>query len=126
VDAHGHLVGSQVLGEVARVINSELGPEDSLVRYGGDEFIILMPRRSREEALAVVRQVRRRLNRALFLQKEGINLQVTASYGLATLPRDARDRETLLKIADRAMFCSKGRGKDGIMVGRDLTPAPEA
>jgi diguanylate cyclase (GGDEF)-like protein len=125
VDTHGHLLGSQVLGELARVIHSALGPEDSLVRYGGDEFIILMPRRSREEALAVVRQVRRRLNRALFLQKEGINLQVTASYGLATLPRDARDRETLLKIADRAMFCSKGRGKDGIMVGRDLTPAPE-
>ena len=43
VDTHGHLLGSQVLGEVARVINAVLRPDDSLVRYGGDEFIILMP-----------------------------------------------------------------------------------
>ena len=124
VDAHGHLVGSQVLGEVARVINSELGPEDSLVRYGGDEFIILLPDCSQEKALEAVRRLRRTINRAVFLQKEGIDLRLTASYGVATLPQDAQDRETLLKIADQAMFRSKGRGKDGIMVGRDLTPVP--
>ena len=125
VDTHGHLLGSQILGEVARVINSVLRPNDSLVRYGGDEFIILMPHCSQKEALAVVRGMRRTINSTLFLQKEGINLQITASYGIATLPQDAQDRETLLRIADRAMFRSKGRGKDGIMVGQDLTPAPE-
>ncbi|MFZ5450377.1 MAG: diguanylate cyclase [Thermodesulfobacteriota bacterium] len=123
VDTHGHLLGSQILGEVARVINSVLRPEDSLVRYGGDEFIILMPQTSQEEALGVVRQLRRTVNSSLFLQKEEINLRLTASYGIATLPQDAQDRETLLRIADRAMFRSKGRGKDGIMVGQDLTPA---
>lgn len=124
VDTHGHLLGSQILGEVARVIHSVLRPEDSLVRYGGDEFIILMPQTSQEEALAVVRRLRRAINSTLFLQKEDINLALTASYGIATLPQDAQDRETLLRIADRAMFRSKGRGKDGIMVGQDLTPAP--
>ncbi len=124
VDTHGHLLGSQILGEVARVIHSVLRPEDSLVRYGGDEFIILMPQTSQEEALAVVRRLRQAINSTLFLQKEDINLALTASYGIATLPQDAQDRETLLRIADRAMFRSKGRGKDGIMVGQDLTPAP--
>ncbi len=124
VDNHGHLLGSQILGEVALVIHSVLRPEDSLVRYGGDEFIVLMPHCSQEEALVVVRRLRRTINSTLFLQKEGINLRLTASYGIATLPQDAQDRETLLKIADRAMFRSKGRGKDGIMIGRDLTPAP--
>jgi diguanylate cyclase (GGDEF)-like protein len=124
VDTHGHLLGSQILGEVARVIHSVLRPDDSLVRYGGDEFIILMPKTSQEEALAVVRLLRRAINSTLFLQQESINLSLTASYGIATLPQDAQDRETLLRIADRAMFRSKGRGKDGIMVGQDLTPAP--
>jgi len=125
VDTHGHLLGSQILGEVARVIHSGLGPEDSLVRYGGDEFIILMPHCSQEEALARVRRLRRTLNATRFLPKEGLNLQLTASYGIASLPQDAQDRETLLRLADRAMFSSKGRGKNGIMVGRDLIPAPE-
>ena len=125
VDAHGHLLGSKVLAEVARVIHGELGPEDGLVRYGGDEFIILLPHRSQEEALDLVRRLRRALNRTRFLRNEGIDLNLTASYGIATLPEDARDRETLLMIADRAMFCSKGRGKDCIMVGRGLSPAPE-
>lgn len=123
VDTHGHLKGSKVLGEVARVIYSILGPEDSLVRYGGDEFIILLPHCSKKAALDLARCLRWKLNAAYFLQEEGLNLQLTASYGIATMPEDGQDREALLLIADRAMFSSKGRGKDRIMVGRELIPA---
>jgi len=123
VDTHGHLRGSKVLGQVARVIHEVLGPDDSLVRYGGDEFIILMPRRSQQAALEVTRGLRRALNQTVFLQDEGLKVQLTASYGIASLPEDARDREKLLLIADRAMFGSKDRGRDRIMVGRDLIPA---
>jgi diguanylate cyclase (GGDEF)-like protein len=123
VDTYGHLRGSKVLGEVARVIAAVLGPEDSLVRYGGDEFVLLLPRRTKEEALQSTRNLRVRLNQASFLQDEGLDVHLTASYGIATLPEDAQDREALLLIADRAMFYSKGRGKDAIMVGREMTPA---
>ncbi len=123
VDLHGHLLGSKVLGEAARVINTVLGPDDSLVRYGGDEFILLLPHRSQGEALQLARHLRETLNRSQFLTDEGINLRLTASYGIATLPQDAQDKETLLLIADRAMFFGKNRGKDCIMLGRDLTPA---
>jgi diguanylate cyclase (GGDEF)-like protein len=110
---------------VARVINSVLGPEDSLVRYGGDEFVILLPRCSQREALDLTRRLRQTINQAQFLQDEGLRVRLTASYGIATLPEDAQEREALLAIADRAMFYSKDRGKDRIMVGRNLTPAPE-
>jgi diguanylate cyclase (GGDEF)-like protein len=123
VDAHGHLLGSKVLGEAARVIHSMLGPEESLVRYGGDEFIVILPNCSQDKALELVRHLRQTINQACFLRDEGINLQLTASYGIATLPQDARDRETLLLLADRAMFCGKNRGKDYIMLGRDLLAA---
>ncbi len=122
VDTHGHLLGSKVLAEVARVLSSVLGPDDSLVRYGGDEFIILLPGMTQTAALELVRQLRRTLNQARLLQEEGLNLAVTASYGIATMPQDARDKDTLLLIADRAMFRGKGRGKDCIMVGEALTP----
>jgi diguanylate cyclase (GGDEF)-like protein len=125
VDSYGHLRGSKVLAQVARVIHGGLGPEDSLVHYGGDEFIILMPRRSRQDALEITRRLRLSLNQAAFLQDEGLSIKVTASYGIATLPEDARDREKLLLIADRAMFDSKGRGRDRIMVGRDLIPVED-
>lgn len=125
VDAHGHLLGSKVLAELARVIHGVLGPDDSLVRYGGDEFIILLPHRSQPEALALTHRLRHAINDARLLLDEGIHLQVTASYGVAAMPQDAQDREGLLLIADHAMFSSKGRGKDCIMVGRHLTPAGE-
>jgi diguanylate cyclase (GGDEF)-like protein len=125
VDGYGHLKGSKVLGEVARVLHGVLGPEDALVRYGGDEYIVLLPDQSQSQALTVVRRMRRALKDFAFLAEEGLNLKLTASFGIATLPQDARDQETLLLIADRAMFGGKGRGKDCIMMGRDLTPAPE-
>lgn len=125
VDTHGHLLGTKVLAEVARVIHTVLGPEDGLVRYGGDEYIVLLPDRGQAQALGLVRRMRWAINGMEFLREEGLNLKLTASYGIATLPQDARDKETLLLIADRAMYGSKGRGKDCIMMGRDLTPAPE-
>jgi diguanylate cyclase (GGDEF)-like protein len=123
VDSYGHLRGSKVLGEVARVIHSVLAADESLVRYGGDEFIVLLPQRGKSQALELTRHLREQLNQSSFLQGEGLDIRVTASYGIATLPEDAQDREELLSMADRALFCSKGRGKDRIMVGRDLTPA---
>jgi diguanylate cyclase (GGDEF)-like protein len=110
---------------VARVIHEVLEADDSLVRYGGDEFIILMPQRSQSGALETTRRLRRALNQAAFLQDEGLSIQVTASYGIASLPEDAQDREKLLLLADRAMFSSKGRGRDRIMVGQDLIPVED-
>lgn len=125
VDSHGHLKGSKMLAEVARVIHSVLGPEDNLVRYGGDEFVILLPRSTQEQALQTVRRLRQNLNQTNFLEDEGLQLRVTASYGIATLPEDAQDRDTLLAIADRALFGSKSRGRDRIMLGRNMVPVEE-
>lgn len=125
VDSHGHLKGSKMLAEVARVIHSVLGPEDNLVRYGGDEFVILLPRSTQEQALQTVRRLRQNLNQTNFLEDEGLQLRVTASYGIATLPEDAQDRDTLLAIADKALFGSKSRGRDRIMLGRNMVPVEE-
>ena len=120
VDTHGHLLGSKVLVEVAQVIGRLLEPQDSLIRYGGDEFIILLPYRDKSAVYDFVCRLRRAVNQSCFLCEEGINLTVTASYGIATLPDDARDKTGLLKLADEALFSSKDRGKDRIMMGADL------
>jgi diguanylate cyclase (GGDEF)-like protein len=120
VDTHGHLLGSKVLVEVASVIGRLLAPQDSLIRYGGDEFIILLPHQDKKTAFDFVCRLRRAVNHSCFLFEENINLHLTASYGIATLPDDARDKADLLKLADAALFSSKGRGKDMIMMGGAL------
>lgn len=120
VDRHGHLLGSKVIREVAQVIGRMLGEQDCLIRYGGDEFIILLPYKDKHQAYDFVCALRRAVNQSCYLLDEGIGLSLTASYGIATLPDDARDKMELLELADTALFSSKERGKDQIVVGGTL------
>jgi diguanylate cyclase (GGDEF)-like protein len=114
VDKHGHLLGSKALREVAQAVHRVLAEEDRLVRYGGDEFIAILPRQSKDEALAKVNRMRRAIAGSHFLRKERINARLTASFGLAFFPHDAKDKRELLAEADRRLFESKISGKDRI------------
>ena len=114
VDAHGHLLGSKALREVAQAVADVLEPDDRLVRYGGDEFIVILPRQSKEEALLKVNRMKQLIRSTPFLQKEGINASLTASFGLASYPHDAKDKRGLLAEADRCLFQSKTEGKNRI------------
>jgi len=116
VDTHGHLLGSKILKEVAQAISKELDEDDRIVRYGGDEFVVILPRQGKNQALAKVQRVRRAIVKTPFLQKENIDAHVTASFGLATFPHDAQDKRELLAAADDCLFRSKADGKDRISV----------
>ena len=114
VDSHGHLLGSKALREVAQTVAHVLGEEDRLVRYGGDEFIAILPRQSKDEALLKVNRMKHAILSTSFLQKEGVNAHLTASFGLAAFPEDASDKRELLAEADRCLFQSKTEGKNRI------------
>jgi diguanylate cyclase (GGDEF)-like protein len=114
VDTVGHPLGSRVLQEVADVIGAQLQREERLVRYGGDEFIVLLPGVSKFRALQKVETIRRALDAAMFLQKAGLRVKLTASFGIAHYPDDASDKNELLHIADNSMYRSKQLGKDAI------------
>ncbi|HTL55266.1 MAG TPA: GGDEF domain-containing protein [Candidatus Limnocylindrales bacterium] len=114
VDTHGHLLGSKALREVAQTVARVLQEDDRLVRYGGDEFIAILPRQSKEEALLKVSRMKQAITSTRFLQKEGVNAHLTASFGLASFPDDARDKRELLAEADRCLFQSKTSGKNRI------------
>jgi diguanylate cyclase (GGDEF)-like protein len=125
VDTHGHLLGSKVLKEVAQAVHHALDEDDRIVRYGGDEFVVVLPRQGKDQALVKVRRMKRALTTTPFLQKEKINVHVTASFGVATFPHDAHDKRDLLAAADDCLFRSKADGKNRISVAgapRRTTP----
>ncbi|MBW1981505.1 MAG: sensor domain-containing diguanylate cyclase [Deltaproteobacteria bacterium] len=114
VDTHGHLLGSRVLKEVAKVIASKLDHEDKLVRYGGDEYVIVLPDQDKKAALDKVVAIRKSLAEMVFLQDKGLKIHLTASFGVANYPDDACDQRELLHIADNSMYRSKELGKNSI------------
>jgi len=116
VDTYGHPSGGKVLREVAEVIGRQLNAADSLVRYGGDEYVILLPCQGKEAALDKVERIRKALESSRFLVDDGHDVAVTASFGIAHYPDDASGLEELLRSADTSLYHSKGRGKNTITV----------
>jgi diguanylate cyclase (GGDEF)-like protein len=112
VDSHGHLLGSKVLKEVAVVIASCLGEDDRLVRYGGDEYVVILPGQDKQAAVTRTREIRQALEGALFLRSDGLNLRISASFGIASYPQDAESKRELLQVADGCMYRSKQLGKN--------------
>ena len=114
VDTHGHLVARRTLGEVACVIAGQMEEGDSLVRYGGDEFVVMLPDQGKAEAAEKVERMRRALAEAVLLESEGLQVKVTASFGIANYPEDAAGTRALLHLADESMYRSKRDGKNQI------------
>ena len=108
-DTHGHLVGSKLLVEVARVAKSCIRDKDVAVRYGGDEYVILLRATDSGGGLKVAERIRRTIETHQFLSREGYGLSITTCIGVASFPEHAQDKETLIDLADRAMY----RGKKG-------------
>lgn len=115
-DSHGHLCGSKALVEAGAVIRDCARETDVVARFGGDEFALLLPDTGPEGAKAVALRIRERVRAHPFLRSDGLNVRLTASIGVATLPDAAQTAEELLKAADMAMYKVKAAGKDGIHV----------
>ncbi len=113
-DVHGHLVGSHVLMEMATIILSSVRDTDVVARYGGDEFVVILPESSVESAEFVAERVRHKIERNAFTGGRGLKLQLTASFGVATFPAHAQSPQQLVANADAAMYEAKAAGKNCI------------
>jgi diguanylate cyclase (GGDEF)-like protein/PAS domain S-box-containing protein len=114
VDTHGHLNGSQALREVARTIRSLIRKPCFGVAYGGDEFVVVLPGFEKTRARSKVEAIRTKMKRTTYLSESGLSVRLSASFGLASYPEDARDIIGLLGRADKALFRVKQTGKGSI------------
>jgi diguanylate cyclase (GGDEF)-like protein len=119
-DMHGHLVGSHVLMEMAAVILSSVRDTDIVARYGGDEFVVILPESNIDQAAFVAERVRQKIERNRFAGGRGLNLRLTASFGVATFPLHAQSPQQLVANADAAMYEAKAAGKNCLRFPADL------
>jgi diguanylate cyclase (GGDEF)-like protein len=119
-DRHGHLCGSRALVEAAAVIRGCARETDATARFGGDEFAVVLPDTGSEGAVQVAERVRERIAAHPFLKaSDGLDVRLTASVGVATLPDVAASAEELIKAADTAMYRVKERGKNGVVLATE-------
>jgi diguanylate cyclase (GGDEF)-like protein len=113
-DRHGHLLGSRALVEVGALLRACTRTTDTAVRYGGDEFVVVLPNTSRRDASGVARRVQQRVAAETFLTGHGVEVRLTVSVGLATLTRPTYTAAQLIRTADEAMYWVKRHGRNGI------------
>jgi len=118
-DAEGHQAGDLALKRVARILRDSFRRTDSVCRWGGEEFAVIMPETSREEGNGVqfVDRARKGIEQAglKFRDREGRARELTISGGVATLPLQAKDWQELVDKADKALYRAKDSGRNRIV-----------
>ncbi|MHB8303225.1 MAG: GGDEF domain-containing protein [Acidobacteriaceae bacterium] len=119
-DAHGHLNGSKVLAEVGSMVRNSLGLIETGYRYGGDEFVVLMPHQSKERSIDLAHRLLEKLRATNFLAASGLNLHIEASFGVASFPQDGPDLHALIRAADSAMYRVKNTTRNAVAAAGDF------
>jgi diguanylate cyclase (GGDEF)-like protein len=113
-DTYGHLMGSKLLAEIGTAIKEKCRLIDLAFRYGGDEFVLLLPQTSKENAIGVASRLHKLIREAIWLKEAALNVHITASAGVASYPSDSRTKAELLHLADEAMYVVKNTTRDGV------------
>lgn len=112
-DQYGHLRGSRTLREVGFLIRAAVRETDYPARYGGDEFVVILPQTETEAAQTLSEKLRELIEGHTFLQEEGINARLGVSIGVASYPLEANTKELLVRLADQRMYADKEVRKAG-------------
>ncbi|HLE21662.1 MAG TPA: diguanylate cyclase [Vicinamibacteria bacterium] len=106
-DTHGHLRGSRVLRAVGFLLRAAVRETDIAARYGGDEFVVILPDTDLALAKRLGEHIRKIICHHVFLRDEGLNERLGASIGVATYPSEAHTKEELIQLADERMYRDK-------------------
>ncbi|HEV1993343.1 MAG TPA: sensor domain-containing diguanylate cyclase [Candidatus Acidoferrum sp.] len=126
-DTYGHLTGTRLLADIGNMVKAGCRLIDFAFRYGGDEFVVLLPQTDKENAFVVARRLHKRIRESTWLEETGLNVRITASIGVASYPSDSRDKSKLLSMADEAMYLVKNTTRDSVAAaGMGVIPSLEA
>jgi diguanylate cyclase (GGDEF)-like protein len=117
-DVHGHLIGSRLLNDIGYRIKACLRLIDYAFRYGGDEFVVLLPQTNKEQALVVAKRLRESIRGTPFEMEGNVSLTIRTSMGLATFPEDAKSAHEIIRQADEMMYMVKNNNRDSIAVAQ--------
>jgi diguanylate cyclase (GGDEF)-like protein len=117
-DTHGHLIGSKLLAEIGHTIKCHLRLIDYAFRYGGDEFVILLPQTSKDAARIVAKRLLDVFRTAKFLAEDSLGLNVRASMGVASYPDDAKSAHEIIRQADEMMYSVKNTTRDNVAIAQ--------
>jgi diguanylate cyclase (GGDEF)-like protein len=120
-DVHGHLSGSSVLRQVAGCLRRVVREVDSIIRYGGDEYVVVLLGASSAAGHLAAERIRREIEANQFVTEDNSRVSLSASIGVACCPEHAEDKETLLRIADEAMYRSKRGGKNQVTMAESVS-----
>ncbi len=122
-DTNDHLVGSRVLVEVGKIILKCVREVDTVIRYGGDEYVVILVDADYDVAMRVADRIRVSIEQEHFITEESLDIRITASIGVATYPIHTKDKKELLKIADKAMYRAKDISRNVVYLAPMPTPA---
>lgn len=111
-DIYGHQVGDMVLKSVSATIKGHIRATDFPARYGGEEFAVIMPETSYDGAKILAERLRKRIAETPFLLSDGEKALITVSIGFASIPENARDKDELMEMADKALYFAKQHGRN--------------
>jgi diguanylate cyclase (GGDEF)-like protein len=111
-DTHGHQAGDEILQELAQILKSISRETDTIVRYGGEEFIIILPNTPEEETIFLANRIRNIVQEYIFHINNTAKVQITLSGGIASYPKNAKDAKSFLNAADTALYAAKAAGKN--------------
>ncbi len=113
-DTHGHPAGDAVLRRVGALLSEQTRAADVVGRYGGDEFLLVLPETSADEAGALAEKLRAALRDEPYVTAAGEQIPIHASFGIAAYPEDVPDANGLVALADANLYASKRRGGDAV------------